>query len=176
MVLALDGPSGTQLVAYLIPAQAPTAALRDSLREHLKATLPEHMVPAHQVFLESLPLTANGKLDRRALPSPDVTQLQQLFVAPQTPLEQDVAAIWADVLKLERVGLNDNFFELGGHSLLAVQATQRVQLLLGLEVPLSALFAAGRLADYVATMAGLAPASAADVDELSDFLAELESV
>ena len=176
VVLALDGPSGTQLVAYLIPAQAPTAALRDSLREHLKATLPEHMVPAHQVFLESLPLTANGKLDRRALPSPDATQLQQLFVAPQTPLEQDVAAIWADVLKLERVGLNDNFFELGGHSLLAVQATQRVQLLLGLEVPLSALFAAGRLADYVATMAGLAPASAADVDELSDFLAELESV
>ncbi|MBK4996151.1 non-ribosomal peptide synthetase [Pseudomonas sp. S37] len=176
VVLALDGPSGMQLVAYLIPAQAPSAALRESLREHLKATLPEHMVPAHQVFLETLPLTANGKLDRRALPSPDVTQLQQLFVAPQSPLEQHVAAIWADVLKLERVGLNDNFFELGGHSLLAVQATQRVQLLLGLEVPLSALFSAGRLADYVATMAELAPASAADVDELSDFLAELESV
>ncbi|WEK32623.1 MAG: non-ribosomal peptide synthase/polyketide synthase [Candidatus Pseudomonas phytovorans] len=176
VVLAMDGPSGTQLVAYLIPAQAPTAALRESLREHLKATLPEHMVPAHQVFLETLPLTANGKLDRRALPAPDATQLQQLFVAPQSPLEQDVAAIWADVLKLERVGMSDNFFELGGHSLLAVQATQRVQLLLGLEVPLAALFGAGRLADYVAAMAELAPASAADVDELSDFLAELESV
>ena len=151
-------------------------SLRDTLREYLKAMLPEYMVPAHFVALDALPLTPNGKLDRKALPAPDANTLQEGFVVPCSELEVQVAAIWADVLKLERVGMNDNFFELGGHSLLAVQATQRVQLLLGLEVPLSALFSAGRLADYVATMAELAPASPADVDELSDFLAELESV
>ena len=175
VVIDSEGPGGRQLVAYLVADEC-VQSLRDTLREYLMSMLPEYMVPAHFVGLDALPLTPNGKLDRKALPAPDASHLQQGFVEPRSELEEKVAAIWADVLKLERVGLNDNFFELGGHSLLAVQATQRVQLLLGLEVPLSALFSAGRLADYVATMAELAPASAADVDELSDFLAELESV
>ncbi|MCQ8210861.1 hypothetical protein NPS74_24570, partial [Cutibacterium acnes subsp. acnes] len=78
------------------------------LRQALKASLPEHMVPAHLLFLERLPLTANGKLDRRALPAPDASRLQRDYTAPRSELEQRLAAIWADVLKLGRVGLDDN--------------------------------------------------------------------
>ncbi|MFP3526915.1 phosphopantetheine-binding protein, partial [Pantoea sp. SIMBA_072] len=85
--------------------------------------------------LAELPLTGNGKLDRKALPQPDAGLLQGEYVAPQSALEQQIAAIWADVLKLERVGLNDNFFELGGHSLLATQVMARLQMELGVNLP-----------------------------------------
>ncbi|MGS8556567.1 phosphopantetheine-binding protein, partial [Salmonella enterica subsp. enterica serovar Soahanina] len=78
-------------------------------------------VPAHFMFLAQMPLTPNGKLDRKGLPRPDVSQMQQVYVAPQSELEQDVAAIWGEILGLERVGLADHFFESGGHSLLAMQ-------------------------------------------------------
>ncbi len=82
--------------------------------DHAKASLPEYMVPTQWVFLAALPLTPNGKLDRKALPAPDASDSQQQYVAPVTELERTLAAIWADVLKLERVGMADNFFELGG--------------------------------------------------------------
>ncbi|WP_284368800.1 hypothetical protein, partial [Pseudomonas putida] len=80
-----------------------------ALREDLKAVLPDYMVPAYFMFLDALPLTPNGKLDRKALPQPDAGQLQQAYVAPVSALEQRIAAIWADVLKVEQVGLTDNF-------------------------------------------------------------------
>ncbi|WP_256578878.1 condensation domain-containing protein, partial [Pseudomonas sp. B24(2017)] len=89
-----------------------------------------------------------GKLDRRALPQPDASLLQAEYVAPQSELEQQIAVIWADVLKLERVGLGDNFFELGGHSLLAVQVISRVRQSLGVELQLRALFETSSLADF----------------------------
>ncbi|MEE1905328.1 phosphopantetheine-binding protein, partial [Pseudomonas inefficax] len=138
--------------------------------------LPDYMVPAHLLFLAKLPLTANGKLDRRALPQPDASQLQREYLAPQSELEQRIAAIWADVLKLERVGLGDNFFELGGHSLLATQVMARLQVELGTSLPLALLFQAQTLQDYAAMINGLNTHSDADLDELQDFMSELEAV
>nr|WP_269973608.1 non-ribosomal peptide synthase/polyketide synthase [Pseudomonas aeruginosa] len=129
VVLPHEGPGATQLVGYVVTQAAPSdpAALRDTLRQALKASLPEHMVPAHLLFLERLPLTANGKLDRRALPAPDASRLQQDYAAPRSELEQRLAAIWADVLKLGRVGLDDNFFELGGDSIISIQVVSRAR-------------------------------------------------
>jgi len=156
LVLALDGPSGAQLVGYVVPkvAVAPEqqTALREELRSGLKAALPDYMVPAHILFLDSLPLTANGKLDRKALPTPDASQLQQAYVAPQSELEQRIAAIWQDVLKLEQVGLTDNFFALGGHSLLATQVISRVRAL-GIEISLKTLFEQPDLQHFVQALA-----------------------
>ncbi len=134
VVLAQDGPGGKQLVGYVVPADAAVmasteaqAAERDALRTALKANLPDYMVPAHLLFLAKLPLTANGKLDRRALPQPDASLLQAAYVAPQSELEHQIAAIWADVLKLERVGLDDNFFELGGDSIVSLQVVGKAR-------------------------------------------------
>ncbi|MFD0574855.1 amino acid adenylation domain-containing protein [Dactylosporangium darangshiense] len=125
-----------QLTAYLIgPDGLPPA---DELRAHLQRTLPEHMIPTHYIELAQLPLTANGKLDRTALPAPDSTRpdLTTTYQPPTTPTEQLLASIWAELLHLDQVGVTDNFFDLGGHSLLATQAIAR----LGINLPLAALF------------------------------------
>ena len=98
----------------------------ESLRESLKRHLPDYMVPAHLMLLERMPLTVNGKLDRRALPQPDASLSQQAYRAPGSELEQRIAAIWAEILGVERVGLDDNFFELGGHSLLLLMLKERI--------------------------------------------------
>ena len=134
VVLAQQGPLGNQLVAYLVPVESAhlessesQVALRDRLRNQLKASLPEYMVPAHLLFLDALPLSPNGKLDRRALPQADASQLQTTYIAPRTELEREIAAIWADVLKLEKVGIADNFFELGGDSIISLQVVSRAR-------------------------------------------------
>lgn len=88
--------------------------LRDDVKRRLKAQLPDYMVPAHLMLLPGMPLTANGKLDRRALPTPDIELNRQQYVAPSNPLQHRLAQVWCDVLNLTQVGLNDNFFELGG--------------------------------------------------------------
>ena len=99
-----------------------------TLREHLAERLPEYMVPAAFVRLEALPLTPNGKLDRKALPAPDDDALvQRVYEAPQGQIEETLAALWQELLGVERVGRQDHFFELGGHSLLAVRLLGRVQ-------------------------------------------------
>ncbi|WP_455928057.1 non-ribosomal peptide synthetase [Pseudomonas capeferrum] len=126
VVLALDSPSGKQLVAYLVSDEE-HGALRESLKAHLKAQLPDYMVPAHLIVLDSMPLTANGKLDRRALPQPDPEANRQQYVAPRNELEQTLAAIWCAVLNVQQVGLDDNFFELGGDSILSIQVVSRAR-------------------------------------------------
>ncbi|MGY2376657.1 non-ribosomal peptide synthetase [Pseudomonas sp. SDO524_S393] len=126
VVLALESPSGKQLVAYLV-SDAEGATLRDALKAHLKAQLPDYMVPAHLIVLDSMPLTANGKLDRRALPQPDPEANRQQYVAPRSELEQTLAAIWCAVLNVQQVGLDDNFFELGGDSILSIQVVSRAR-------------------------------------------------
>ena len=179
VVVAQEGPTGKQLVAYVVPADAnlaDQAEFRDSLRRALKARLPDYMVPAHFMFLAQMPLTPNGKLDRKGLPEPDASLLQQAYVAPETELEQQIAAIWADVLRLPQVGLNDNFFEVGGHSLLAIQITSRVQAELRLEVPLVEVFQTETLRAYVQAAATFRAGSAEDFDDLRDFLSELEAI
>ncbi|MCU1722624.1 phosphopantetheine-binding protein, partial [Pseudomonas sp. 5P_5.1_Bac1] len=120
-----DGPSGKQLAAYLVAEDS--SDLKDALKAHLKVHLPEFMVPSHFVLLEKMPLSANGKLDRRALPKPDISQSQAAYVAPANALETQLAAIWADVLKLEKVGVTDNFFELGGDSIISIQVVSRAR-------------------------------------------------
>ena len=100
------------------------------------------MVPSGFVFLDSLPLTPNGKVDRQALPVPDQRrpELEEVYVGPRTPVEEMIAEIWAEILKVHTVGVHDNFFDLGGHSLLATQAMSRICQGLQVEIPLRALF------------------------------------
>ena len=131
-----EGPGDVRLVAYVVAADGEAAEPR-ALREHLRARLPEYMVPGDVVVLDALPLTAHGKLDRAALPAP---QRQVGDDAPRTPTEEAVAAIWAEVLRLPRVGIHDSFFELGGHSLLATRVAARIRQSLGVEVSLPDLF------------------------------------
>ncbi|MEH2435909.1 MAG: amino acid adenylation domain-containing protein [Nostoc sp.] len=136
-----DTPSDKRLVAYLVAHQDCKPAISE-LRQFLKAKLPEYMVPSAFVILESLPLTSNGKVDRRALPKPDLdTTLLEKYVAPRTPIEEMLALLWAQVLNLELVGIHDNFFELGGHSLLATQLVSRIRNIFKVELPLRELFA-----------------------------------
>ncbi|MBC8999815.1 non-ribosomal peptide synthase/polyketide synthase [Pseudomonas sp. N40(2020)] len=154
VVVAQDGPTGPQLVGYVVPSASDVseADLRAALKASLKAELPEYMVPAHLLFLAQLPLTPNGKVDRKALPAPDASQLQSAYSAPQTATQHTVAEIWQTVLKLDRVGLGDNFFELGGHSLLVTQVVSRVRQALNVQVPLRTLFEHSTLEDFVAAL------------------------
>ncbi|MEH1976432.1 MAG: amino acid adenylation domain-containing protein [Nostoc sp.] len=133
-------PGNKSLVAYLIAKDHPPTS--STLRNFLKTKLPDYMIPGAFVFLEAFPLTPNGKINRRALPAPDVDQrnLEVDFVAPRTPTEQELATIWLEVLKLKQVGIHDNFFELGGHSLLATQVISRLIEAFYLNFPLRYLF------------------------------------
>jgi amino acid adenylation domain-containing protein len=140
----------TRLVAYFVPARDSGVAVNE-IRHCLQAKLPGYMVPSAFVQLHALPLTPSGKIDRRALPSPNQARpvLEEPFVAPRTPVEQQVAASWSDLLGLEQVGIHDNFFELGGHSLLATQLISRLSEAMYVEVSLLSFFEAP-------TVAGLA--------------------
>ncbi|HST63005.1 MAG TPA: condensation domain-containing protein, partial [Longimicrobium sp.] len=130
-------------------------ALVPALREAARARLPEYMVPSAFVVLESFPVTPNGKVDRGALPAPDTPGSRGTYVAPRTPAEERMAAIWAEVLGVERVGGEDNFFELGGHSLLATQLVSRVRQAFRTELPLRAVFEAPMLAELVGRVEAL---------------------
>ncbi|WP_460134946.1 non-ribosomal peptide synthetase [Pseudomonas sp. S1_E04] len=176
-----DGVNGKHLVGYLVAADEcldPSEHL-DRIKQRLRAELPEYMVPLHWLWLERLPLNANGKLDRKALPALEIGQLHsQDYLAPRNALETTLAAIWAEVLKVERVGVQDNFFELGGHSLLATQIASRVQKALQRDVPLRAMFECGTVAELAEYIDGLAvnEISVEKVDRLSDLMAELEGL
>ena len=123
VVVSTDGAAGTRLAAYVVPADRGTI-LPSDIRTWLSRRLPEYMLPSAIVALPALPLTANGKIDRRALPA--VQSEAQAGVAPRTDLEQRIAAVWAEVLGVDRVGVEDNFFDLGGHSLLLIRLHKRL--------------------------------------------------
>src|SRR5262249_43039342 len=145
-----------RLVAYVVPSQksptskyaneplaaVPAATLASELRGFLKEKLPEYMIPSAFVPLESFPLNANGKVDRQALPAPEVlgTKMGASWIAPRTEAERVIAAIWHDLLGLELVGANDNFFDLGGHSLLMVRLQVRLSEAFETEVSMMDLF------------------------------------
>jgi thioesterase domain-containing protein/acyl carrier protein len=132
-----DAPGEKRLVAYVV-----AESTADELRRFLKDKLPEYMVPAVFVLLDALPITPNGKIDRRALPAPERTrpELDKAFVAPRDDLELQLAHIWEEVLGVQPVGVRDNFFELGGHSLLAVRLFALIEKQLGKKLPLTAVF------------------------------------
>jgi amino acid adenylation domain-containing protein len=136
-----DGTGDKRLVAYYTPADGGEEISAEKLRALLSASLPEYMVPAAYVRLESLPLTTNGKLDRKALPAPEADAYGvRAYEAPAGEMEEKLAKIWAEVLRVERVGRRDNFFALGGHSLMAARMLSQVKEMVGRQIPLSALF------------------------------------
>lgn len=183
-VVALEQVTGSELVAYLVPTDqaqalvdpASQAAVQQQLRAHLRAALPDYMVPAHWVMLQALPLTPNGKLDRAKLPTPDRQARPRILRAPLTPLAAQVAELWSQALGVAVVGMDDNFFELGGHSLLATQVTARLQAQLNIELPLLELFQAPSLEAFVQAVERCQPGNQHDLEELGDWMSELETL
>jgi acyl-coenzyme A synthetase/AMP-(fatty) acid ligase len=152
VVVARDeDEGGKRLVAYYTGEEAGV----ESLRAHLLSTLPEYMAPAAFVFLAELPLNPNGKLDRKALPAPDLSkQLEGQYEGPRTPVERILCAIWEQILGVERVGIQNNFFELGGHSLTMMRVHHKVQQELAKNFSLMAMFehsTIASLANYLIT-------------------------
>jgi acyl carrier protein len=131
------------------------------VRHFLKEKLPDYMLPSAFVVLDCLPMTPNGKLDRRALRAPETGRpdLPVAFAVPRTALEVQLAAIWAEVLRLQQVGIHDNFFELGGHSLLATQVISRIRNTFHVEVPLRRLFEAPTVASLARLLAASQPSA-----------------
>jgi acyl carrier protein len=162
-----DEPGNKKLVAYVVPEDTkassllpqetfsssaqeafsiltgePLPAFTEDLRNHLARSLPEYMVPSFFVYIDKVPLTSNGKIDRKSLPAPDLSlrTVGEEYVAPQSDLEQSLAAIWSEILKVENIGIHDNFFKIGGHSLLATQVISRIRHTYQIDIPLRALF------------------------------------
>jgi len=150
-----NGQGDLRLVAYLVAAPGGAPLDTTSLQAYLASRLPAHMVPSAFVWLEALPLTANGKLDTKALPDPQAQQAERPFLPPEGPYEEVLAAIWQDVLGDVTVGRDDNFFELGGHSLSAVKVTTRVRERLHLTLPLQQVFNLPTLRQFAAALADL---------------------
>jgi len=170
VVAARPDASGAQrLVAWVVPSPERGVDV-DELRAHLAARLPEWMVPAAWVVMDALPLTANGKVDRAALPDPDGRAVEVEHVEPRTDTERELAGVWREVLKADRVGAHDTFFALGGHSLLAMQLAARIHAGMGVDLPLRTLFDNPRLADMAARVDEARDA------ELAALLAEVEGM
>jgi acyl carrier protein len=138
-VVAHRAGETSYLAAYLVPAPGETPPDLPELRLHLAERLPDYMIPAAYIPLDRLPLSPNGKLDHRSLPTPDLTPTTP-FRAPGTAREQALAGLFAEVLGLARVGADDNFFALGGHSLLATRLISRIRTELGVEIPIRKIF------------------------------------
>ena len=144
-----------RLVAYVVPADPSGPVDERELRGHLRSLLPEPMVPGRVVTLDRLPTRPSGKVDRRSLPAPEGAATESAFVAPRTWTEEAMAAIWRELLEVERVGARDGFFALGGHSLLAARLVSRVHAELGVDLPLRTVFEHPVLADLAAAAARL---------------------
>ena len=169
-----DQPGDRRLAAYVVPA-AGVAPEAKALRAHLAQTLPEHMVPAAYVVLDRLPLTPNGKLDRNALPAPDLGAFgTPTFEPPSGETEQKIAAIWQELLGVERVGRFDNFFNLGGNSLLAVSLLARIQDQFAVTIDLVDIFSMSGLSD-IAEAVVISQLKQFQSDELADALDDLDS-
>ncbi|MNF33734.1 Linear gramicidin synthase subunit D [compost metagenome] len=171
-VVARPGPAGPVLVAYAETDAGPELAAH--LKQQLQAALPDYMVPAQVVVLARMPQTPNGKLDRKALPAPDWKA--RAHVEPTTDQESRLAAIWCEVLGLERVGTTDDFFELGGHSLLLTRLVSRIRDEFSVELPLRAVFEHPSIGALAAQLEGARPAAddLLELDFMNDLLHELE--
>jgi amino acid adenylation domain-containing protein len=155
VVARADDAGEKRIVAYVVGAVD-----ADELRAALRRTLPEYMVPAAFVKMDALPLHPNGKLNKKALPAPVFAAAEDAYVAPRTPVEEVLAGIWAELLKLDRVGVAESFFELGGHSLLATRVISRIREALAVELPLRALFEAPTVAELAERVEALRRADA----------------
>ena len=176
--IIVHGDETRRLVAFIVPAG--TAATAPELTAYLRGRLPDYMVPGAFRIVEQLPLTPSGKVDRGALarsaafidlPRPE----ERTYVAPRTPTEEKLARIWADVLQVERVGVEDDFLEAGGHSLLALPLMQQIRAQLGVHLPLSALFTTRTVAELASTVVKV-QAEQADAELLAELLREIEQM
>ena len=148
-----DAPGQPRLVAYLcLTAGQLEGEVQAAARAALGKALPDYMMPSAFVVLPTLPLNANGKVERKALPAPLEVTLARAFTAPETPLEQLVATVWSELLQAPRVGLDDDFFELGGHSLVAVRIVLKLGAIVSVTVPLHDFFAAPTVRGLVAAV------------------------
>ncbi len=176
VVVREDAPGDKRLVSYVIgrPEESFDAA---EARKYLKQKLPEYMIPSALVLLDELPLTANGKVDRKALPAPDQTrrQWEGTYQAPRTPTEETLVAIWGEVLKLAKIGIHDNFFELGGHSLLATQIVSRMRRAFSIELPLRRLFESPTVAELAVIITESQAKRVSEAD-LAAFLHNVEAM
>ena len=152
VIVRQDNDGDKQLVAYLVTADPEEPPKPAEVREFLRQRLPDYMVPSAFVVLDKLPLTANGKIDRRTLPEPCLERQAEGYRAPRTPPEEILCGIYAELLGLERVGIDENFFSLGGHSLLAMQLVNRVRGTLGVELPVRVIFEAPSVAELMARL------------------------
>jgi acyl-coenzyme A synthetase/AMP-(fatty) acid ligase/acyl carrier protein len=180
VVLALGEPRGDRRLAAFVVLRADAEAVEpEALRAFVARSLPEPMVPALLEILESLPLTPNGKVDRRALAERPLTGLVQqsavAYVAPRNAVEERLAAVWCNLLGVEKVGVHDSFFALGGHSLLATRLVAAVREAFGVEIPLRTLFERPTLEDLALVIAE-ARVERADESDVERLLAELEEI
>ena len=176
VVIALEDRPGTlRLVAYLVPSRLP-APTASSIRTTLEIRLPQQMIPSTYVILDTLPLTAAGKVNRSSLPEPgnQRPQLDRGYQAPRTPIEARLARIWKEVLALDEVGIYDRFLDLGGDSLLAVKIVSRIVRALQVEIPLRSLFDAPTIYEMAIIISQYLLANS-NSDALVQFLTELES-
>ena len=175
---SIENPeSSKRLVAYVVPRQGKAGPTRSELRSFLEKKLPEYMIPSAFVFLDAWPLTPNGKIHRQALPAPDQNRVaaEQSYLAPRSPVEELLAEIWAEVLKLGKVGIHDNFFELGGHSLLATRVISQVIKHFQVDLPLRSLFESPTVAE-MARLITEHQAKKLSEHELQSILKDLESM
>ena len=188
VVMAKQGSNGLYLVAYIVGAKSKffentSASAQEKadfitkLKEGLAKELPAYMIPLHWQLLDEMPCNANGKVDRKALPDIELGKQQStLYVAPRNELEQTITEVWAEILKVDQVGVHDNFFELGGHSLLATQIASRLQNVLQRTIPLRAMFECStvdELATHINSLAGQ-KINEGQAEWLNDLMAELE--
>jgi acyl-coenzyme A synthetase/AMP-(fatty) acid ligase/acyl carrier protein len=166
-----DSPGDKRLVAYVVGPDGATPEV-STLRAHLKLSLPDYMVPAAFVGIDRVPLTPNGKLDRQALPAPEGRPEVGEYVAPRTPTEEMLVAIWSEVLKVERIGINDNFFELGGQSLNAIQIAARIQQALKIKIAVRAIFESKSIASLGTRLDEISWMSQSDISIASDALGQ----
>ncbi|MDN6860892.1 amino acid adenylation domain-containing protein, partial [Pseudomonas sp. CAN2814] len=170
VVVARDGV----LLAYVVASAEP-----ETLRQALQGELPDYMVPSRIIALDAMPLSPNGKLDRKALPDPQLGDSLREYVAPRSDLEVELAGIWQHVLQVDRVGLHDDFFELGGHSLLLTQVGLTLRQRLGLELPLHRLFELSNieaLAAWIETQRASSASAEEELDLMDELLGELENL
>ncbi len=170
-----DMPGDRRLVAYVVLQQEQAQSISD-LRSFLQARLPNYMLPSAFVLLDRFPLTPNGKIARRNLPTPDLSaQSAATYIAPRSEIEKAIAATWQEVLQLEKVGMNDNFFDLGGHSLLMVQLAQKLQVSLDRELALMEIFKYPTIAAFAKYLSGESSEAAAISEKSSQQIADVEA-
>ena len=179
MVSAREDELGDkQLVAYLVAATGLPAPASSLVRRRLEKHLPGYMVPTAYVFLERLPISLNGKIDRKALPSPEVVAGhpdEEEFLAPATPVERQLAGIWEEVLHREPIGIRENFFDIGGHSLSAMRVMARVRGVFDLEIPVSSLFQSPTIETLAMAIDGMRSSTLSEEDLLR-ILEEIEAM